>query len=53
MSESWIKLGVVTQPTEEICEVKVNGAAIEFKIHDDDGVRRLLQAFANMIRASR
>ena len=35
-----------------MCGVKVDGAAIEFKIHDDDGVRRLLQAFANMIRAS-
>ena len=53
IGESWIKLGVVTQPTEEMCGVKVDGAAIEFKIHDDDdGVRRLLQAFANMIRAS-
>ena len=52
MGESWIRQGMLTVPTEEMHRVKVDGATIEFKMHDEDRGKGLLQALASIIRAS-
>lgn len=50
-SDSWIKAGIIMQ--EELMNINLNGAAIEFKMNISQGFDNVLpQAFADMVRVS-
>lgn len=49
----WIKVGLVTQPSDEMYGVQIDGASIQFKLSmGSDKDSNLLQALADMVRVA-